>query len=269
MAKTSVKTNSEFGELVLERPNKTIYKSTDGTKIVKVFNHEIVDKSTVLFEALNQSYVEKTGLNIPKVTKVFKNGDDWCLESEYIEGQTLQQLMDKDKANKKKYIEKLVDLQLEVLSYKVPELVKLKDKLNAKISFMGKKESKYNLEATVRYDLHVRLENMPNHSKLCHGDFNPSNIVVTKDNKYYILDWAHATQGNASADASRTYLDFILNGDEEGAKLYLHTFAAKADIAVQYIQHWICVVSATLLNQSRNEKEKELLLRNINVVESF
>ena len=47
-----------------------------------------------------------------------------------------------------------------------------------------------------------------NIDKVCHGDFNPSNVIVAKNGKMSVVDWAHATQGNASADAAMTYLLF-------------------------------------------------------------
>ena len=36
-------------------------------------------------------------------------------------------------------------------------------------------------------------------------------IIIEKGGKLYVLDWAHATQGNASADAARTFLTFNLS----------------------------------------------------------
>ena len=64
---------------------------------------------------------------------------------------------------------------------------------------------------------------MPKHNKVCHGDFNPSNVIVGKNGKMTVVDWAHATQGNASADAAMTYLLFALK-DQETADLYLKLF---------------------------------------------
>lgn len=69
---------------------------------------------------------------------------------------------------------------------------------------------------------------MPNHKKLCHGDFDPKNIILRDDGEAFILDWSHATQGNASADAARTYLLFWLAGDIDGAESYLHLFCKRA-----------------------------------------
>ena len=192
-------------KIIAVRNNKTIYR--DGDKCIKVFN-EGFSKADVLNEALNQARIEGTGLNIPKILEVTMIEGKWAIVSEFIKGKTLAQLMEEDPEKKNEYLALLVDLQLEMHSKTCAHLNKLKDKMNRKIS-----ES--NLDATTRYDLHTRLEGMPKHKKVCHGDFNPSNIIITEDGTPYILDWSHATQGNASADAARTYLLFWLNGTSQ------------------------------------------------------
>ena len=180
--------------VVAVRANKTVYR--DGDRCIKLFS-EGYSKALILNEALNQARIEETGLNIPKILEVTTVNGRWAIVSEYIEGRTLSELMAESPEKKQEYLEEFVDLQLEVQSKTCPMLTKLKDKMNSKIS-------QTSLDATTRYELHTRLESMPNHKKVCHGDFNPSNVVVTADGTKYILDWAHATQGNASADAART-----------------------------------------------------------------
>ncbi|MBO5360807.1 MAG: phosphotransferase, partial [Clostridia bacterium] len=184
----------KLDRVIAVRNNKTIYR--DGDKCVKVFDTDY-SKADVLNEALNQARIEEIGLNIPKIIEVTMVEGKWAIVSEFIKGKTLQQLMDEDAEKKDEYIELLVDLQLQVHSKVCPLLNKLKDKMNRKISASE-------LDATTRYDLHTRLEGMPKHNKVCHGDFNPSNIIIAEDGTAYILDWSHATQGNASADAART-----------------------------------------------------------------
>ena len=79
---------------------------------------------------------------------------------------------------------------------------------------------------------------MPKHNKVCHGDFNPSNIIITEDGTPYIIDWAHATQGNASADVARTYLLFCLEGKQDVADKYLNLFCEKSGTEKKYVQKW-------------------------------
>ena len=242
--------------VIAVRNNKTIYR--DGDRCVKVFNSEY-SKADVLNEALNQARIEETGLNIPKVLEVTMIDGKWAIVSEYIKGKTLAQLMEADPEKKAEYVELLVDLQMSVHSKTSPLLNKLKDKMSRKISSTE-------FDATTRYDLHTRLEGMPKHNKVCHGDFNPSNVIIAEDGTPYIIDWAHVTQGNASADVARTYLLFWLNGDIEGAKLYLDTFCAKSNTAKQYVQKWMPIVAASQ-SVKGNEREREFLMSWVDVVD--
>ena len=131
---------------------------------------------------------------------------------------------------------------------------------------MNRKISLTDLDATTRYDLHTRLESMPRHSKLCHGDFNPSNVIIGDDGKDYVIDWAHATIGNASADVARTYLLFWLAGDINGANEYLDLFCTKSGIEKKYVQKWMPIVAASQ-SVKGNAAEREFLLTWVNVVD--
>ncbi len=246
----------KLDRVIAVRNNKTIYR--DGDRCIKVFNAEY-SKADVLNEALNQARIEETGLYIPKVLEVTMIDGKWAIVSEYIKGKTLAQLMEENPEKKNEYIELLVDLQMDVHKRTSPLLNKLKDKMNRKIA-----ETEF--DATTRYDLHTRLEGMPKHNKVCHGDFNPSNIIIAEDGTPYIIDWAHATQGNASADVARTYLLFWLNGDISGAKYYLDTFCKKSDTAKQYVQKWMPIVAASQ-SVKGNEHEREFLMSWVSVVD--
>ncbi len=242
--------------VIAERINKTIYRSDDAA--IKVFDAEY-SKADVLNEALNQARIEGIGLNINKIREVIKVDEKWAIVSDFIAGKTLEQLMKENPGKIDEYLEMFVDLQLEIHSKKSPMLNKLKDKMNRKIS-------QAELDATTRYDLHTRLEGMPKHNKVCHGDYNPSNVIWGDDGKLYVLDWAHVTQGNASADVARTYLLFCLNGEEAIAKKYLELFCKKSDTARQYVEKWMPIVAASQSVKGKAE-EREFLLRWVNVVD--
>lgn len=246
----------KLDKVIAVRTTKTIYR--DGNLAIKLFNSDY-SKADILNEALNQARVEETALNIPKIVEIVKIDGKWAIVSDYIEGETLADLMAKNPSKYDEYLKLFVDLQMTVHAQKVPLLVKLKDKMNRKIS-------ETTLDATTRYDLHTRLEGMPKNLKLCHGDFNPSNIIITPDNVPYIIDWAHATQGNASADVARTYLLFWLEGNIEGAEKYLDLFCKKSDTAKQYVQKWLPIVAASQ-SVKGNEKEREFLLSWVDVVD--
>lgn len=242
--------------IIARRSNKMIFR--DGNRCIKLFDADF-SKADILNEALNQARVEETGLNIPKILEVTVVEGKWAIVTEFVEGKTLAQLMEENPEKMEEYLELFVDLQLKVHAEVCPMLNSLKDKMNRKISASS-------LDATTRYELHTRLESMPKHKKVCHGDFNPSNIIITEEGEAYILDWSHATQGNASADAARTYLLFMLNGDEKLAKKYLKLFCLKSNTAMQYVQKWMPIVAASQ-SVKGNAHEREFLLSWINVVE--
>lgn len=243
-------------KIIAVRTSKTIYR--DGDSVIKVFDEDY-SKSEVLNEALNQARAEETGLTIPKILEVMKIDGKWAIRSEYISGKTLQQIMDENPEKFDEYLEFFVNLQIDVHTKNAPLLVKLIDKLERKIS-------ETDFDATTRYELHERLEGMPKHKKVCHGDFNPSNIIMSEDGKAYILDWSHATQGNASADVARTYLLFCLDKGKETADKYLDLFCRKTDTAKQYVQKWLPIVAAAQ-TVGGNALEREFLLPWVNVVD--
>ncbi len=246
----------KYDEIIARRPHKTIYRQ--GDRCIKLFDAGY-SKADVLNEALNQARVEETGLAIPRILEITTLDGMWAIETEFIEGDTLAELMEKHPERMDEYLDLFVSLQLRVQKKSCPMLGKLKDKMNRKISATT-------LDATTRYELHTRLEGMPKNTRLCHGDFNPTNIIITPKGEPYVIDWAHATQGNASADAARTFLLFMLEGKEKLAQDYLNLFCKKSDTAMQYVQKWIPIVAASQSVKGYPE-EVEMLLSFVDVVE--
>lgn len=246
----------KFDQIIAERKGKKIY--LDGNKVIKLFD-ESFPKANVLNEALNLARIEETGLNVPKIHEVGVIDSKWAIVTDYIEGDTLEALLKKNPEKTDEYMELFVDVQLGIQSKRAPLLNKLKDKMNRKISESG-------IDATTRYELHTRLDGMPKHVKVLHGDYNPSNVIITRDGTPFVIDWAHATQGNASADAARTYLLFSLKNEKELAEKYLSLFCRKSDTARQYVQQWLPIVAASQLVKEKPE-ERDFLLNWVNVVD--
>ena len=142
--------------IIAVRNHKTVYR--DGDLCMKVFDN-FFSQSDVLNEALNQSRVSETGLSVPRIREVTLINGKWSIITDYIKGKTLAQLIEENPEKKDEYMDLFVNIQLDIHKKECPMLIKLKDKMNLKIC-------QTDLSATVRYDLHTRLEAMPNHSKL-------------------------------------------------------------------------------------------------------
>ena len=228
-------------QLISSSETKSVYR--DGSTAIKEFC-EGFPKAEVLNEALCNARVETIeALNVPKVLGVSVIDGKWSITREFVEGKTLQQLMEENPDKTGEYLEQMVDLHLLIFAQACPLLNQLDENL--------------------RYELLTRLDGMPKHTKLCHGDFCPSNIIVGDDGKWYLVDWVHASQGNASADVARTYLLLSLK-DKKTADMYMDLFCVKTGTEKRYVQGWLPIVAAAQLAYKRPE-EKELLESWINV----
>ena len=246
----------EFEKVLAKRHRKIIYKDND--KVIKLFD-EGYSKVDILKESLNQAMMEEIGLKVPKVLEVTTIEGKWAIISEYVEGKTIDTLINENPEKQEEYLEKFLNIQLDIHKKRSPLLTKLKDKMNNKI-----KNSDF--ESAVKYELCARIESAPTHRCICHGDFNPSNVIIKDNGEVVILDWSHVTEGNASADVARTYLLFCLAGKNDAAEKYLDMFCTSTNTSKAYVQKWIPVVAATQFLKN-NPSEKEELSKWINVVE--
>ena len=194
-----------------------------------------------------------------RLLEVTKIENRWALVTEFIEGTPLDVLMREHPEKEDEYLNLFIDIQLEIMSKKVPTLNRLKDKYRRKLA-------EADIDDTTRYELLQRLEGTKNHDKLCHGDFNPSNVIINENGEYSIIDWAHATQGNASADVAKTFLLFSLNGQTELAEKYLNLFTEKSGLEKRGIQRWVPIVAAVQLKKGGAEN-REFLEKWIDVVD--
>ena len=247
----------KLDNVIYETESKKIYR--DGDAAIKVFD-ENFSKAAVLNEALNQARVEEIGgINIPKIREVTKIDGKWAIVSDFIEGKTMAELMADNPEKIDEFIDKFVDIQISILAKRAPLLTDLRDKMQKKISASD-------LDATVRYELHNRVNGMKKHNKVCHGDFVPSNVIITPVGDAYVIDWAHVTQGNGAGDAARTYLMLCLDGKQDIAEKYLKAYCLKTDTAKQLVQSWMPIVAASQ-SVKRIPEERDLLLRWANIAD--
>ena len=225
--------------VLVKRPNKEIYVM-DG-KLYKQFDKSF-KKSDILNEAINQARIEEAGLPIPKIYDVNINeSGTYSIVMEYIESKTDE------------YMRLFVEIQRDMHKYNVPLLNRTKEKFTRKLYDA-------NIDGNTKYELQMRLNGMPTHFKLCHGDYDPSNIIITDDGKYYILDWSHATTGNGSADASRTYLLFKLKGRDDLAEKYMELYCELNNTTRHYVSKWLPIVAASQSVKGKPE-EREFLMK--------
>lgn len=235
--------------IIAVRTAKTVYR--DGDTCVKVFD-ATYSKADILNEAQLQARAEETGLPVPAVLEVMPIDGKWAIRSTFIPGKTLERLMKESPEKADAYLDLFVDIQLAVQATACARLPDLRDKMDRKIE-------RADLDTALQRDLQDRLMRMPRHQNLCHGNFEPSNIIISGDGTPYILDWPHATCGNAFADAAETYRLWMVSSDREGAERYLERFCRKSGADTRSIREWMPFVAAARFGQA-NEKERQRLL---------
>ena len=234
--------------IIAVRTSKTVYR--DGQLCIKVFGDDYA-KSRILAEAATHAKIEETGLDVPKILEVTKTEGKWAIVSEFIAGKTIERLMDEEPEKRGEYMSRFVDAQIRINSTKARGLAKLKERIEESLFEAG-------LSSATLYDLHMKLESLPQGDKVCHGDFAPSNLIACGDGRDCAVDWSRAAQGSPEADAARTYLLFWLSGDINLAEKYLNLFCLKSDTAKQYVQKWIPIVAASQLVKGKKELAKIL-----------
>lgn len=237
---------------LVRRGNKVVYDL--GDKIAKVFN-ETKPVSDVFNEALNLARINECGIRSPKALEVTKlEGDEagWALITTKVPGVTLAEKIEAEPQRFGEYLEQFVDLQIEIHGYTSPLLNRQDDKYARMINSLEA------INATTRYNLLERLDGLKRGTAVCHGDFNPSNVIVSEDGTLSVCDWAHATQGAPAADVAMTYLLFSLTSKEQ-AEAYLDTYCERADMAKQIVRQWLPVIAASELARKRKVNEEFLM----------
>jgi thiamine kinase-like enzyme len=253
--KTSAKAKKD--DVLLERADKVILR--DKNTVLKIFGPSY-KVSLILNEAMNEARAAETGLPVAKVIEVMKLRDHWCIRREWVEGDTLADVMAKDKKNLQKYLKQFVAIQCEIFKKTSDRMGNLADKLDKQISASP-------LPRETRYDLHMKLQSFPRGKALCHGDFNPTNVIITPKGEWRVIDWSHVRLGDPLADVARTYLLFWLSGHVAAAEKYMVLACEALKAKVQDVQKWLPVVAAAESAKEQSAKNHELLLHWASVVD--
>ena len=245
------------GSVLLERVDKVVTR--DKNTVLKIFG-PTYKVSAILNEAMNEARAAETGLPVAKVIEVLKLRDHWCIRREWVEGKTLADVMASDKKNLMKYLKEFVAIQCEIFSKTSERMGNLADKLDKQISASP-------LPKETRYDLHMKLQSFARGKALCHGDFNPTNVIITPEGEWRVIDWSHVRLGDPLADVARTYLLFWLAGYVAAAEKYMTLACEALKAKVADVQKWLPIVAAAESAKEQSKKNSELLLHWASVVD--
>ncbi len=128
------------------------------------------------------------------------------------------------------------------------------------------------LSATLKHEALDALAQLPDDDVLCHGDFHPDNVVMSRRGPV-ILDWVTATSGHPLADVARTSLlmqmaalpshlpgrRLIALGRALWHRLYLRRYCQLRGASVEDVSAWMLPVIAARLSEGIAEEVPQLL----------
>ncbi|MDZ5472236.1 aminoglycoside phosphotransferase family protein [Bacillus sp. 31A1R] len=242
-----------LGHPIASGNTANIYLCDD--KIVKVFNDFLPDKEAEK-EANKQKYAYSCGLPVPKIFGVTKIEGNQAIIMEYVKGETLGDLLFKDKEQAEYYLNISVNLQQEIHSIIPNAIERMDEKIYRQI------ESVDQLDSRQKSILLKKLESFTYEGKLCHGDFHLFNLIET-DNQVVVIDWVDSSTGDIRADIYRTYL--LYSGySTELAEMYLRLYCEKSGILRSEVFQWAPIIAAARLSENVSEENSDRLMELIN-----
>lgn len=184
-----------------------IYEWQNG-QVLKLF-FDWFELENIEYEAKIGRAIYASGLKVPKVGDIIRVNGRNGLVYQRLDGVTMLKMMTYKPWNIFKFARRMAELHFEIHSCTLQaNLPSQRQKLSSKI------RQAEAIPDHLRAKAMAALESIPNHNRLCHGDFHPNNILITAQNET-VIDWMDASNGNPLADVARTTI-IALGATETG-----------------------------------------------------
>lgn len=171
----------------------------DNNKVLRVIRNPKDEKHLLTEMTVLKSLKEK-GKSVPTVYEFIKIDKKPAIIMERLYGETMLTDIQRKPFSLLKQAEKLATYQMEVdNSAEELNLLSIKKRAHYLIS-----NTELLTDEMKKFILTI-LDDLPEGNDICHGDFHPGNIILSKNN-YFIIDWFGATSGRKLSDIAHTYL---------------------------------------------------------------
>ncbi|KXY38767.1 aminoglycoside phosphotransferase [Bacillus cereus] len=213
-------------------------------KVVKLFK-EYLPNTESLYEARKQKYAYSCGLYVPKVFEVTEIQGRQAIIMEYVEGESVGELLLNNLSKAEHFISICVSIQQKIhaISVSSDEIEPMEERLYRQIN------SVHDLDEKQKGNILKKLDSITFEPRLCHGDLHPFNLIMSNGD-VKIIDWVDASSGDIHADVFRTYLLYSQNSVEL-AEMYLHIYCKKTGLLRDEIFQWAPIISAARLAETK------------------
>ena len=210
----------------------------------------------VEYEAWIAGAVHAAGIPSPAAGDIVEVDGRRGLVYERVEGPSMLQDMNARPWMMLKHARTLADLQVKIHRQSIEGLPSYKDRLKFDI------QRAQALSEVLREKALERLEALPDGQSVCHGDFHPGNIIITR-NGPVVIDWMTACSGSPWTDMARSSLLLSIGAKSAGKmvspfiriviKLYHRTYLNRYHLhnpaGKHELEHWMPVIAAARLNE--------------------
>ncbi|MGG0207968.1 phosphotransferase family protein [Bacillus mycoides] len=213
-------------------------------KVVKLFK-EYLPNTESLYEARKQKYAYSCGLHVPKVFEVTEIQGRQAIIMEYVEGESVGELLLNNLSKAEHFISICVSIQQKIhaISVSSDEIEPMEKRLYRQIN------SVHDLDEKQKGNILKKLDSITFEPRLCHGDLHPFNLIMSNGD-VKIIDWVDASSGDIRADVFRTYFLYSQNSVEL-AEMYLHIYCKKTGLLRDEIFQWAPIISAARLAETK------------------
>ena len=239
--------------------------SWDNKHVLKLY-FDWCPSNWVEYESRIAHAVHDAGIPTPAAGEIVEINGRRGLIYERVEGISMLQALNSCPWTLVKHARSLAELQIKIHRQSITGLPSYKEQLQHAIGRTP------HLSDTLREKYLRQLKFLSDADTLCHGDYHPGNIILTR-NGPVVIDWMTACSGCRWADVARTSL--LLTIGPKGAanlvsplllfairffhRMYLNRYLESVPDEGKELTRWAPVISAARLNEDIAPEREALL----------
>lgn len=166
-------------------------------QVLKLF-YEWFGLENIEIEVKNSRAVHACGMPTPEVGEIVRVEGRYGLVYQRMDGESMFKMFQRKPWRVFQYERRMAELHVALHACTLPA-----DLPSQRQLLQGSIQRAEALPARLRSKALAVLDTLPDGDRICHGDFWPSNILVTSTGEI-IIDWFRASRGNPLADLART-----------------------------------------------------------------
>jgi aminoglycoside phosphotransferase (APT) family kinase protein len=258
---------AQLGPLLGRGRTADVYASGEG-RVIKLFHadrpSQAVERERSIAELLNTLRVP-----VPRYEGALRVGDRTGLIFERIDGDSMLKSFSRRPWLAPRLARQLAELHHALHAHTAPDLPRQRGYLQSMI------ERAPGLLEVTRLLALEGLERLPDGDRLCHGDFHPDNVVLSRRG-FVVLDWMTATRGVPAGDVARSlllleiaalpaetprFVAVVINAIRRVfARHYWRRYATLSGLRRADLEPWRLPLLAARLSEAPPEVERERVL---------